>query len=134
MYADIIAAPIEYLKGVGPKRAELLKKELGIFSYEDLLTYYPFRYIDRTRFYKINELDPELPLVQIVGRITDKQTIGEKHKKRIVARLTDETGSIELVWFQSLKWVEENVMRGKVYIAFGKANAFKGTISISHPV
>ncbi|PTS95512.1 ATP-dependent DNA helicase RecG, partial [Pedobacter sp. HMWF019] len=95
--------------------------------------YYPFRYIDRTRFYKINELQPDQPLVQIVGRITDRQIIGDKHKRRIVARLTDETGSMELVWFQSLKWVEENVMRGKVYIVFGKPNMFNGTFSISHP-
>ncbi len=133
MSVEILSAPIEYLKGVGPKRAELLKKELGIFAYDQLLNYYPFRYIDRTRFYKIRELNPELPLVQIVGRITDKKTIGEKHKKRIVARLSDETGTIELVWFQSLKWVEENVMRGKVYIVFGKPNLFNGTFSISHP-
>lgn len=133
MYTGVLLSPIEYLKGVGPKRAELLKKELGIFSYDHLLNYYPFRYIDRTRFYKINELDPELPLVQVVGRITDKQQIGDKHKKRIVAKFTDETGTIELVWFQSLKWVDENVMRGKVYIAFGKPNVFNGTYSISHP-
>ena len=133
MYTGILLSPIEYLKGVGPRRAELLKKELGIFSYDQLLNYYPFRYIDRTRFYKINELDPELPLVQIVGRITDKQQIGEKHKKRIIAKFTDETGTIELVWFQSLKWVDENVMRGKVYIAFGKPSIFNGTYSISHP-
>ncbi|MET3112760.1 ATP-dependent DNA helicase RecG [Pedobacter sp. CG_S7] len=133
MYAEILASPIEYLKGVGPRRAELLKKELGIFSYNQLLNYYPFRYIDRTRFYKVNELDSDLPLVQLVGRITDKQTIGEKHKKRIVAKFSDETGTIELVWFQSLKWVEENVMRGKVYIAFGKPNLFNVTFSISHP-
>ncbi|MBG6235112.1 ATP-dependent DNA helicase RecG [Pedobacter sp. CAN_A7] len=133
MYTGVLSSPIEYLKGVGPRRAELLKKELGIFSYDQLLNYYPFRYIDRTRFYKVNELDPELPLVQVVGRITDKQQIGEKHKKRIVAKFTDETGTIELVWFQSLKWVDENVMRGKVYIAFGKPNVFNGTYSISHP-
>lgn len=133
MLTEVLESPIEYLKGVGPKRAELLKKELGIFSYIQLLNYYPFRYIDRTRFYKINELQPDQPLVQIIGRVTDRQIIGDKHKRRIVARLTDETGSMELVWFQSLKWVEENVMRGKVYIVFGKPNMFNGTFSISHP-
>lgn len=133
MLTEVLESPIEYLKGVGPKRAELLKKELGIFSYVQLLNYYPFRYIDRTRFYKINELQPDQPLVQIIGRITDRQIIGDKHKRRIVARLIDETGSMELVWFQSLKWVEENVMRGKVYIVFGKPNMFNGTFSISHP-
>lgn len=133
MFAATLDTTIEYLKGVGPKRAELLQKELRIFTYDDLLNYFPFRYIDRTRFYKINELDTELPYVQILGRITGKDQIGEKHKKRIVARLTDETGSIELVWFQSLKWVDENVSRGKVYIVFGKPTAFNGSFSISHP-
>ncbi|RQO72432.1 ATP-dependent DNA helicase RecG [Pedobacter sp. KBW06] len=133
MFAATLDTTIEYLKGVGPKRAELLQKELRIFTYDDLLNYFPFRYIDRTRFYKINELDTDLPYVQILGRITGKEQIGEKHKKRIVARLTDETGSIELVWFQSLKWVDENVSRGKVYIVFGKPTAFNGSFSISHP-
>ena len=133
MFASDLDTTIEFLKGVGPKRAEILQKELGIYTYADLLGCYPFRYIDRTRFYKINELDGDLPYVQILGRITGKETIGEKHKKRIVARLTDETGTIELVWFQSLKWVDENVMRGKVYIAFGKPTVFNGSYSISHP-
>lgn len=133
MFASDLDTTIEFLKGVGPKRAEILQKELGIYTYADLLGWYPFRYIDRTRFYKINELDADLPYVQILGRITGKETIGEKHKKRIVARLTDETGTIELVWFQSLKWVDENVMRGKVYIAFGKPTVFNGSYSISHP-
>ncbi|MBB6499733.1 ATP-dependent DNA helicase RecG [Pedobacter cryoconitis] len=133
MFASDLDTTIEFLKGVGPKRAEILQKELGIFTYADLLGYYPFRYIDRTRFYKISELRDDLPYVQILGRITGKETIGEKHKKRIVARLTDETGTIELVWFQSLKWVDENVMRGKVYIAFGKPTVFNGSYSISHP-
>jgi len=133
LFASDLDTTIEFLKGVGPKRAEILQKELGIFTYGQLLTYYPFRYIDRTRFYKVSELQPELPHVQILGRITGKETIGEKHKKRIVARLTDETGTIELVWFQSLKWVDENVVRGKVYIAFGKPAVFNGSFSISHP-
>jgi len=133
VFASTLDTTIEFLKGVGPKRAEILQKELRIFTYAQLLNYYPFRYIDRTRFYKISELNAELPYVQILGRITSKETIGEKHKKRIVARLTDETGTVELVWFQSLKWVDENVMRGKVYIAFGKPSVFNGNYSISHP-
>jgi len=133
LFASSLDTNIEFLKGVGPKRAELLQKELGIFTCEQLLQLYPFRYIDRTRFYKVNELSEDLPYVQILGRITAKEEIGEKHKKRIVARLTDETGSIELVWFQSLKWVTENIMNGKVYIVFGKPNVFNGSFSISHP-
>lgn len=133
MFAATLDTTIEYLKGVGPKRAELLQKELGIYTYEQLLNFFPFRYIDRTRFYKINELNPDLPYVQILGRITGKEQVGEKHKKRLVMRLSDETGSIELVWFQSLKWVDENVMKGKVYIVFGKPTVFNGSFSISHP-
>ncbi|HKG06662.1 MAG TPA: ATP-dependent DNA helicase RecG [Pedobacter sp.] len=133
MFASTLDTAIEFLKGVGPKRADLLQKELGIFTCEQLLNYFPFRYIDRTRYYKINELNPDLPFVQILGRITHKEMIGEKQKKRLVAKLTDETGTIELVWFQSLKWVDENVSRGKVYIVFGKPVAFNGSYSISHP-
>lgn len=133
MLALTLDTAIEFLKGVGPKRAELLQKELGIFTCGELLNYFPFRYIDRTRFYKVNELDPELPYVQILGRITSKELIGEKQKKRLVARLTDETGSIELVWFQSLKWIDEHISKGKVYIVFGKPIIFNGSFSISHP-
>ena len=133
MFASTLNTAIEFLKGVGPKRAELLQKELGIFTCEQLLDYFPFRYIDRTRFYKIANLDPELPYVQILGRVTHKEVIGEKHKKRLVAKFSDETGTIELVWFQSLKWVDENVLRGKVYIVFGKPSIFNGTYSVSHP-
>ena len=133
MFASNLDTPLVYLKGVGPKRAELLQKELGISTYEQLLNHYPFRYIDRTRFYKINELNEDLPLVQVVGRITSKEIIGEKHKKRIIAKFTDDTGTMELVWFQSLKWVEDNLMRGSLYIAFGKPNLFNNSFSISHP-
>ena len=134
MQASNLDTPLVYLKGVGPKRAELLQKELGMSSYNDLLYHYPFRYIDRTRFYRIKELDPEMPLVQIVGKILSKEVIGEKHKKRLVAKFADETGAImELVWFQSIKWVEDHVMRGGTYIAFGKPNFFNNNFSISHP-
>ncbi|WP_316785829.1 ATP-dependent DNA helicase RecG [Pedobacter frigiditerrae] len=133
MFASNLDTPLVYLKGVGPKRAELLQKELGMFTYEQLLNHYPFRYIDRTRFYKINELNPDMPLVQVIGRVTGKETIGEKHKKRIVIKFTDDTGTMELVWFQSLKWVEDNIMRGSLYIVFGKPTFFNSGFSISHP-
>jgi len=133
LFASNLDTPLVYLKGVGTKRAELLQKELGMSTYEQLLNHYPFRYIDRTRFYKINELNPDMPLVQVVGRVTGKETIGEKHKKRIVIKFTDDTGTMELVWFQSLKWVEDNIMRGSLYIAFGKPTFFNGSFSISHP-
>lgn len=133
MFAGSLDTGVEFLKGVGPKRAEILQKELGIYTCEQLLSHYPFRYIDRTRFYKISELTNDLPYVQILGRITGKEQVGEKQKRRIVARLTDETGSMELVWFQNLKWVEDHIFRGNVYIIFGKPSLFNGTFSISHP-
>ncbi len=133
MFASNLDTPLVYLKGVGPKRAELLTKELGVTNYEQLLNHYPFRYIDRTRFYKINELSEDMPLVQVIGKVSTKELIGEKHKKRIIVKFTDETGTMELVWFQSLKWVEDNILRGGTYIAFGKPNLFNHSFSISHP-
>ncbi|WP_026897259.1 ATP-dependent DNA helicase RecG [Daejeonella oryzae] len=133
MVAQILKTPIEYLKGVGPQKADVLKKELGIYTYSDLLHFYPFRYIDRTRFYKINELNDDLPAVQILGRILSKEIIGEKRTRRLVARLKDETGIMELVWFQSIKWVDNALKPGSVYIVFGKPGFFNSRISISHP-
>jgi ATP-dependent DNA helicase RecG len=124
---------LAYLKGVGPKRAELLHKELGSFTCEQLLHYYPFRYIDRTRFYKISELNPDLPLVQIAGKVVSREIVGDKQKRRIVVRFQDDTGIMELVWFQGLKWVEENIFIGNYYIAFGKPIFFNNGFSISHP-
>jgi len=125
--------PLLYLKGVGPKKAELLQKELGLSTFRDLLAYYPFRHIDRTRFYKINELHAELPSVQVIGRLRSKEVIGEKQKQRLVAQFADDTGTIELVWFQSIKWINELLEVGNVYIAFGKVSLFNNSYSITHP-
>ena len=133
MTEQILKTPVEYLKGIGSQRAEILKKDLEIFTYDDLLHYYPFRYIDRTRFYKIRELSPDLPSVQILGRIISKEVLGEKHTKRLVARFKDDTGSIELVWFQSIRWIDKIIQPGSVFIAFGKPVIFNGHFSISHP-
>lgn len=133
MAEQILKTPVEYLKGVGTQRAEILKKDLGIFTYKDLLHHYPFRYIDRTRFYKIRELNPDLPSVQILGRIISKEILGDKHTKRLVARFRDDTGSIELVWFQSIRWIDKIIQPGSVFIVFGKPVIFNGHFSISHP-
>lgn len=133
MYVSSLQQELVYVKGVGPKRAELLKKELGITTIAQLLDNYPYRYIDRTRFYKIGQLDPELQLVQIVGKIISKEIIGEKQKRRLVAKFADESGVMDLVWFQSIKWVEEHIMLGSNYIAFGKPTLFNHSFSISHP-
>ncbi len=133
MAEQVLKTPIEYLKGVGSQKADLLKKELGIFTCLDLLQHYPFRYIDRTRFYKISELNGDLPAVQIIGRIASVKILGEKQTKRLVAQLKDETGIVELVWFQSIRWMEKIIRPGLVFIVFGKPGVYNGRISISHP-
>jgi ATP-dependent DNA helicase RecG len=124
---------IKYLPGVGPKRAELLEKELNIRTYGDLLYYFPFRHIDRTKFYKINELTVDLPYIQVKGVITSYQKIGQRGKSRLIANLKDETGNLELLWFRGEKWVPETYPVGKQYIAFGKPSFFNNTLNIIHP-
>ncbi|MDB5014825.1 MAG: ATP-dependent helicase RecG, partial [Daejeonella sp.] len=130
---DILKTPIEYLKGVGTQRADVLKKELEVYIYQDLLFHYPFRYIDRTKYYKIKDLTGDLPAVQVLVRVFHKEIIGEKHAKRLVVKVKDDTGSIELVWFQSVNWIERNITIGAAYIVFGKPTVFNSRISISHP-
>jgi ATP-dependent DNA helicase RecG len=125
--------PIEYLKGVGLSRADILKKELGIARFEDLLYHFPYKYIDRTRFYKVREVEPEMPYVQVIARITHKELLGEKRTKRLVIQAQDDTGVIELVWFQSIKWAEKSLIPGKAYIIFGKPTFFNGKAQMAHP-
>jgi ATP-dependent DNA helicase RecG len=125
--------PIEFLKGVGPQRAALLNKELTIFTFGDLIQHYPFRYEDRTKFYSIQELSDELPYVQLKGKITQKTLVGTGAKKRLTALLTDGTGSLELVWFQGIKWVMEKVTPGSEYIVFGKPSRYADKFSMVHP-
>lgn len=133
MYHSILDTPIEFIKGVGPSRADVLKKDLGLFTFQDMLSHYPFRYIDRTKYFKINQINPDAQYIQIIGRVISKKVIGDKRTKRIVAVFKDETGIMELVWFQSLKWVEDHITVGAAYVAFGKPTLFNGTFSISHP-
>lgn len=125
--------PIEYLKGVGPQKAEILKKELQLFTIGDLLQLYPFRYIDRTKFYKIKQLHADLIGAQVLGRLISLQEVGEKKSKRLVGQFRDETGSIELVWFQSISWLQKSLKIGSAYIIYGKPTEFNGHISITHP-
>jgi ATP-dependent DNA helicase RecG len=124
---------IEYLKGVGPKRAELLRKELNIRCFGDLLQYYPFRYIDRTKFHKANEISNDLVYVQMKGKIVSTETVGKMRSSRFIAKFQDETGSIELVWFQGIKWIKEKIHLGEEYIVFGKPSVFNKTYNILHP-
>jgi ATP-dependent DNA helicase RecG len=130
---DFLDTNITYLSGVGPKRAELLNKELNIFTYRDLLYYFPYKYIDRTKFYKIAELDPDLPFVQIKGIIKGYYSEGRGPGKRLVADFQDETGTLKLVWFKGLKWITGNYAPGLEFIVFGKPSVFNGMINVIHP-
>jgi len=130
---DFFDTDIKFLAGVGPKRAELFSKELDINTFRDLLYYFPFKYIDRTRFFRIAELDPELPYVQIKGFIKGYYTEGHGAGKRLVADFNDETGSIKLIWFKGTKWITGNYVPGTEYIVFGKPGVFNGLINIIHP-
>ncbi|MDI9319960.1 MAG: ATP-dependent DNA helicase RecG [Phycisphaerales bacterium] len=125
--------PIEYLKGVGPQRAELLRKELEISTYEDLLNHFPFRYFDRTVFTRIDTINDTTEYVQLSGKVVNVTEEGEGRKKRISATLYDETGRINLVWFQSLAWVKKNIEEYGHYVVFGKVSSFNGSYSITHP-
>ncbi|KOS05247.1 ATP-dependent DNA helicase [Flavobacterium akiainvivens] len=129
---NLLETPIEYLKGVGPARGELLRKELGIHKYADLLSLFPNRYIDRTRYYRINELINNGSEVQVVGKVIHLKTVGEK-RTRLVATFTDGTGDMELVWFQGQKWIRENIKLNQPYVIFGKTTAFNGVFNMAHP-
>ena len=125
--------PIEYLRTVGPARANLLKSELGIFTFGDLLEYYPFRYLDRTRFITINQISETNNYIVTKGIITDLKTVGEGRKMRLTAFLRDKTGCIELVWFQGIKWVKESLKTNVEYLVMGRPTLFNGSYNIAHP-
>jgi ATP-dependent DNA helicase RecG len=128
-----LQTPIDYLKGVGPNRADLLRKELGIHTYQDLINLFPNRYIDRTHYYKINQLQRNSSDVQIIGIITSLQTVGEGRSKRLVAAFKDDTGVMELVWFRGHKWIREGLKLNKAYVIFGRVNWFNGNYNMPHP-
>ncbi len=113
---EILLKDIKYIQGIGPKRAELLNKELNIFTYRDLLYYFPYRYIDRSQFYKINEINGEMQYVQLRGEISHIELMGNRTKKRLAAYFSDGTGTIELVWFQGVKWIKESLKLNTPYI------------------
>ncbi|HKJ48393.1 MAG TPA: ATP-dependent DNA helicase RecG, partial [Christiangramia sp.] len=133
MIQNLLQTPIEYLKGVGPNRAEVLKKELNIQSYRDLINFFPNRYIDKTGFYKINQLQRNSSEVQIVGKIVHMKMVEQKRGKRLVADFVDDTGKMELIWFRGHKWIRENLKLNTPYVIFGKTNWYNGTFSMPHP-
>lgn len=131
--SGIFDTRIEYLKGVGPQKAELLNKELNIFTYGDMLQHYPFRYEDRTKFFKIRELADELDTVQVIARIKKIETVGMGGKKRLVAHVFDDTGEMEMTWFKGIQWVQRKLLAGAAYIFLGKPALFGRKWSMAHP-
>jgi ATP-dependent DNA helicase RecG len=131
---NLLLTPIEYLKGVGPNRGELLRKELGIYKYQDLVNFFPNRYIDRTRYYKINELQNNIAEVQIIGKIINIKTVEfGRNQKRLVATFVDDTGQMEIVWFQGHKWIRESLKLNEICVIFGKCTSFGSTFNMAHP-
>jgi ATP-dependent DNA helicase RecG len=132
--SNFLNTPIEYLKGVGTAKADLLKKELHIFKYADLLSYYPFRYVDRTKFYQVKEITVDLAYVQLRGKIVHTEMVGVKKAQRFVATFSDGSGKLELVWFQGAKWISEKLKPHLTneYVVFGKPTFFNGKVNIAH--
>jgi len=130
---ELLDSPIEFLKGVGPVRGDLLKKELQIFSQGDLLFQYPFRYVDRTKFHQISDLTEQSGFVQLKGVLRSLDAIGEGRKKRLVGRFRDATGVVELVWFTGVSYLQQHLQPGQTYVLYGKVNMFREQINIPHP-
>lgn len=130
---DILQTPIEYLKGVGPKRAEVLQKEFDIHTFQDLLYYYPYRHIDKTRVYHVSDIVEDGSYIQLRGRVTGAQIVGQQRAKRLTAQFVDETGSLDLVWFNGIKWVQEMLQTKQEFIIFGKPTVFNGRWNMTHP-
>ena len=130
---DLTTRDIKYLQGVGPQRATILNKELNIFSLHDLLYYFPYKYVDRSRLYYIHEIDGNMPYIQLKGQILSFETMGEGRQRRLVAHFSDGTGVIDLVWFQGIKYLMGKYKAHEEYIVFGKPTVFNGRINVAHP-
>lgn len=131
--SDILNTEIQYLPGIGEKRAALLSEELGISTFRDMLYTFPFKYIDRTKIHSVCDIEPSMAYIQLRGRISSVRLIGEGRKKRLSAGFSDGTGSIELIWFQGIKWVQAKIAAGKEYIIFGRPSAYNRSWSLVHP-
>ncbi|MDL2299115.1 ATP-dependent DNA helicase RecG [Bacteroides sp. OttesenSCG-928-E20] len=130
---DLTTRDIKYLSGVGPQKSALLNKELGIYSLHDLLYYFPYKYVDRSKVYSIQEIDGNMPYIQIKGRILGFEALGEARQRRLIAHLSDGTGVVDIVWFRGIKYVTAKYKVGEEYIVFGKPTVFNGRINIAHP-
>ncbi|MCB0502541.1 MAG: DEAD/DEAH box helicase, partial [Bacteroidetes bacterium] len=125
--------PIEFLKGVGTAKANLLQKELGIFTFGDLLSHYPYRHIDRSQFYQIKDLRKISDPVQLKGTLSNLQEIKQRRGSRLTALFSDETGGLELIWFKGIKWIKESLQPGQEYVIYGKPTVYKGRMNLAHP-
>ena len=130
---DALQTPIEYLKGVGPSRANLLKQELNLFTFQDLLHFFPHRYIDRSTFYKINDLPKNSSEVQIKGEIIKVEIIRQKRGKRLVATFNDGQNNMELLWFRGQQWIKESLKLNTAYVIFGRLNWYGNRPNMPHP-
>ncbi|MBR2456607.1 MAG: ATP-dependent DNA helicase RecG [Bacteroidaceae bacterium] len=130
---DITTRDIKYLQGVGPQRASILNKELDIHSLHDLLYYFPYKYVDRSRLYYIHEIDGNMPHIQLKGKILSYENVGEGRSRRLVAHFSDGTGVVDLVWFKGLKYVTGRYKVNEEYVVFGKPTVFNGRINVAHP-
>lgn len=133
MQTEILDRDIKFLAGVGPKRAGLLEKELNIVTFSDLLYYFPYKHVDRTKFYKISQISGDLPYIQFEGRITGVELAGKGRNKRLTAHISDGTGSLELLWFRGLRWITDLVKPGKQFIVYGKPSVFNNRVNLVHP-
>jgi ATP-dependent DNA helicase RecG len=130
---DILSSPIEYLKGVGPLRADLFKKELGIFTFKDLLELFPYRHVDKTQVNLITEIDPQTDFIQVAGVLVNMEIIGVGRGKRLVAQIKDKSGLLELAWFQGVNWIQKKLVVGQSYLVYGKVSFFQSRPQIVHP-
>jgi ATP-dependent DNA helicase RecG len=131
--SSILSNPIEYLKGVGPQRADLLKKELGIFTFKDLLEHFPYRHVDKTKVNLIREINPSTEFIQVAGKLVSLEMMGERKGKRLVAEIQDASGSLELVWFQGAGYIQKMLSIGQTYLVYGKVGFYLGSPQITHP-
>lgn len=133
MNPNFLQTPIAYLKGVGPNRADSMQSELGISTYQDLMNLFPNRYLDKTQYYKIGQLQRSNADIQVVGKIVHIKSVAQKKGNRLVAKFVDDTGQMELIWFRGQKWIKENIKLNTPYVIFGKTNWYNGTFSMPHP-
>jgi ATP-dependent DNA helicase RecG len=133
MSSDILSNELKYIPGIGPRRAELLQKEIGVFTMRDMLYYFPFKHVDRTKFYRIDQVSGDLPYIQLEGTIGRVELAGARGNRRLTAMISDGTGTLELVWFKGLRWIGDIVRPGKKFIVYGKPTVFNNKINLVHP-